>query len=396
MGTAWAAEDLINNKLVVVKAPKLTGEIELDQINVEKLRVEIDIVKLLNHKNLVRFVDSIFLEGGKIPLLITEFAIGDVMEKTASGNPASERESIECMSALLDCVQYLHSLNIIHRDIRPKNIIIDKRNFRDPTLIDFGTAKLFFRQLDRAEGIVAPGGYSPPEHYQMSYSPQGDIWSLGGTLFFLLTGQHPLLALGDYPSNPSSPDPKLINPRISDRLANVVIKSMRFSPTQRYPSAEEMKLDLLNIKSKFRGGPVLIIRNEEIRVESNRVIIGRNDTLDALGGNYTTIGLGSLGSTEDKSPYVERSGDRMLVKIDDPGHFISRMHIELFRSEGKWFARDLGSLNGSAVMTDSGWVPLHRGYKQESPAFVLDGNAMIALGYNPTRGPYLVVTLMMN
>ena len=240
MGSAWAGEDLATRNLVVVKCPKLTNNPEMDKVNAEKLQVEIDVVKLLHHQHLVQFVDAFYVENA-VPLLVTNFATGNLMEKSVSGYPASESDAMTCMKDLLDATQYIHSLNIIHRDIRPKNVIIPQRDFAKSTLIDFGTAKFFYRQVDTPEGIISPGGYSPPEHYRLTYSPQGDIWSLGGTLFFLITGQHPLLALGDYPNNARPPDPREINPKVSERVSKVIIKAMQISPSNRYVSPEEMK-----------------------------------------------------------------------------------------------------------------------------------------------------------
>src|SRR5208282_3831894 len=108
-------------------------------------------------------------------------------------------------------------------------------------LIDFGTAKFFYHQIDLPEAIISPNGYSPPEHYKLGYSPQGDIWSAGATLFFMLTGQHPILVLGGYPESPIPPDPRKLLPQISNRLANAVIKSMQVEPSRRFATATEMR-----------------------------------------------------------------------------------------------------------------------------------------------------------
>src|SRR5208283_1758061 len=136
MGSAWAGEDLVTRNLIVVKCPKLTDNPETDKVNAEKLQVEIDVVKLLHHQHLVQFIDSFYLDY-TVPVLVTNFAPGDLMEKSISGYPASESDAMKCMKDLLDATQYIHSLNIIHRDIRPKNVIFPQRDFTKSTLIDF-------------------------------------------------------------------------------------------------------------------------------------------------------------------------------------------------------------------------------------------------------------------
>ena len=211
MGTTWICQDLKESDSVVAKEPRIAGNVQTDKLNWDKLDVETYVLKLLSHKNVVTFRDSFRVNS--VPILVTELIEGDIMEKTLAGQPVDEKQAVIYMNQLLDSIGYLQSLNIIHRDIRPKNIMLESRT-ETLKLIDFGTAKFFYHQINMPEAIISPNGYSPPEHYKLGYSPQGDLWSAGATLFFMLTGQHPILLLGGYPDNPTPPDPRKLRPRI--------------------------------------------------------------------------------------------------------------------------------------------------------------------------------------
>jgi serine/threonine protein kinase len=263
-------------------------------------------------------------------------------------------------------------------------------------LIDFGTAKFFYHQLVTPEAIISPGGYSPPEHYKLGYSPQGDIWSAGATLFYLLTGQHPLLVLGRYPRASQPADPRRFRPSISDRVAKVVMKSTQPEPSGRFLTANDMKQQLEGYAPKVYSNPIISLKNQEIPITTSRIVIGRSDDLDSLlVGETVTNSKLDIDSFGEK-PAVEVAGDRMNIKVSDPGHYISRMHVEIFQKGQEWFLRDLGSLNGTGVLTETGWQSVHRAHRKEGAPHKLTGKDIISLGYNSVRGPYLVLTFLMD
>jgi len=395
MGSVWLAEDLSSGKLVVVKQPRITGKPDIDGINIGKLRVEGEILQLLSHKNVVKLLD--FVNIGAMPILVLEFVQGEVLERIAAGHPLEEKLAVEYTLQLLDALQYIHSLNIIHRDIRPKNMMAQNTRSHHLKLIDFGTAKLFYRQLDIPEAIISPGGYSPPEHYKLGYSPQGDIWGAGATLFYLLTGQHPLIVMGHYPHQPQPADPRRIRPDVSDRIAEVVIRATMPAPHQRFSTALEMKQALVGERpSAYRLRPRIIVRNHEIPITSGRVILGRDDRFDFLFGGETAENPMMRMELLEEKPTVEEKTDKLLIKLVDPGCYISRMHAEIFEESGRWYLKDLGSLNRTAILTDKGWIIIHRGHRLESQPYPLKGKDIISLAYDPKKGPYLVITFLLS
>lgn len=392
MGLVWLGEVTPSKYAVVAKEPKITGQQHTDKVNLEKLQVEGSILRLLSHKNIVRFVDMCTVSG--IPILLTEFVPGENLDKLAAGRPMNEEEAVAYVVQLLDAVEYMHSMNIIHRDIRPKNLIA-RTNERFLKLIDFGTAKFFHKQLDTPEAIISPGGYSPPEHYHLGYSPQGDIWSAGATLFFLVTGQHPLMALSGYPNKPSPLDISKLKSSASDLLREVVSKSLQPQPAMRFLTAREMRERLQGAKVQVHANPVLIIRNQEIPIKTTRIIVGRDDRFDFLFSGVKDLSLKSLETLRSK-PNVRVEGDRTLVKLVDPGVYISRAHVEIFEKGGGWYVKDSGSLNGSAILSETGWRAISRGHMAEGTPHQLATNNLVSLGYNERRGPYLVITFALS
>ena len=388
MGTLWFGTAIASNFGVVAKEPKMTGKPDTDRINLEKLQVEAYLLKVLNHKNIVRYLDAAAV--GSTPVLVTEFIQGQSLERLRAGIPMSEEEAIGYVRQLLDAVEYMHSMNMIHRDIRPKNMLI--RN-GDAVLkvIDFGTAKFFNNQANIPEAIISPGGYSPPEHYRLGYSPQGDLWSVGATLLYLLTGDLPSTILQGYPSGQVS----LVAPKqlrgASDSVRSVLVKALQSQPSMRFLTAGEMKLALEGSKSIAKKNPTLTIRNQEVQVTTSRLVIGRDDRFDFLFSGPKGSAPKSFESLRSK-PHIRIEKDVTVVRLADPGSYISRNHAELFERNGAWYVRDLGSLNGSAVLLPSGWQPISSGHMIQGTPYLLGARNVISLGYSRVKGPYVVVT----
>jgi serine/threonine protein kinase len=231
MSTVWLAVDIATNRNVVLKVPNGQG------IPFHKLIFERDLLKRLSHEHLCNYIDAGI--HGFLPFLAMEFAMGKTLEQAAAGKSLDEKEVKARAAEILLAVDYLHSRNIIHRDIKPKNLIISDLEYLK--LLDLGTAT-FFNTAGIGEAIISPGGYTPPEQFRFTSSIQGDIWSTAATCFFMLTGQNPEIVLQGYPDRrpPTSPDPRRFNHDVSNEFAQIVMKGMSFDPTERYSTAREM------------------------------------------------------------------------------------------------------------------------------------------------------------
>jgi serine/threonine protein kinase len=373
---------------VIVKLPNSLG------IPYNKLIFERDLLRQLSHPHIVGYLDSavVRLGSGALPAMITEYAKGKTLEQVASEKPMDEKEAKVRLIKLLLAVDYLSSRNIIHRDIKPKNIIVSD-DIRYLKLLDLGTAA-YFNAAGINEAVISPGGYTPPEQYRYTFSIQGDIWSSAATCFFALTGKHPAAAMPGYPNMVvEPPDVRKFNRDVSDDFAKVLMKAMEWNPLSRFSTAREM------IEAIERGisaisleeGPAIEVMGTKIKIDVHRVIVGRMPEEQL---QTTMTSQGGVASIPSERIRVVREGDTMYVYVFDPYRWISRRHFEIFEKGGSWFFRDLGSLNRSAVLMGGRLTEVWAGYKRESVPFKLEERAIIYVAYGNQLGnpPYLTVT----
>lgn len=386
MSYLWLARTIDGN-YVVIKEPKLD---ENANINIEKIAYEARVLRNINHNNIVKYVDSYRVT--KLPdyvvpprnlstnpvILVLEFINGSNLEAFRRNVELSNNEIIDFMRQLCSAVSYIHKRNIIHRDLKPSNVLL--KDGKLVKVIDFGTSRYYFDQALANEVVISPGGYTAPEQYKGVSIPQSDIWSLGAILYFLVTGREPALDMPGYPNDIRYiPDPTRYRTDISETIVRVIRRSLHPNPSFRYSTVDSMLSDLLNQYLPSTQAELeavqLVIRGEIYSVSNDVIIIGR-------------------GEDPDKPVDIEQSGDRAYVKIYDPGMYISRNHCMIFRKGSKWFIKDLGSLNKTAIYRqDQGWIIVHKAYKEESPEFELRDGDIISVVYDEKKGPYLQISI---
>lgn len=184
---------------------------------------------------------------GQFYLVMKYIDGGDLLTRLnqTRGGRLDEKSVAQWASQLADVLDYLHNLQppIIYRDLKPANLMIDEKNERI-MLIDFGIARWVSPQ---EKGVTAIGtmGYAPPELFGGKAEPRSDIYSLGATMFHLLTGvdpqENPLLIF-DFNKNPR---PSQINPLISQEMERIVMRAVEEMPEKRFRNCREMHAALL-------------------------------------------------------------------------------------------------------------------------------------------------------
>ena len=157
----------------------------------------------------------------------------------AHGGPFSEQEVLDWFLPLADVLQELHGRNppVLHRDIKPANVIVTPRG--QAVLVDFGLTRLYdpnTQTMTMARAVSE--GFSPLEQYIGQTSPQSDIYSLAATMYFLLTAQVPLASVARSMHDDLVP-PRQLNPRVSPKVEQVLLRALSVNADQRQASMQE-------------------------------------------------------------------------------------------------------------------------------------------------------------
>jgi serine/threonine protein kinase len=208
---------------------------------------EADWLKKLEHPNLPRVLEQ--FQWNSRPYFVMAYVAGENLEdRVDRQGPLPEDQVLNWMLPICDAVSYLHTQKrpIIHRDIKPGNIIVSKDG--RPWLVDFGIAKVLQsgggRKTTRAARAVS-GGYSPLEQYTRGGTDaRSDVYALGATFYHLLTGICPPEAPDIASGVARLPEARQVWGRISKQTEQVVMKAMRQKPEERYQSVRDLMNDL--------------------------------------------------------------------------------------------------------------------------------------------------------
>ncbi len=208
---------------------------------VEDFRREAKLLASLKHPSIPTIYDH-FIEGGRY-YLVMEFITGSDLaaRQRDAGGPLQEGTVVIWAIQICDVLEYLHNRvpPIIYRDLKPGNLMIDTEAAH-VMLIDFGIARVV---APTQRGVTAIGtmGYAPPELFSGQVEPRSDIYSLGATMFHLLTGADPRdkpLLIFDFGR---SPKPREINPELTAEMELILMRSVDYKPENRFGSAREMR-----------------------------------------------------------------------------------------------------------------------------------------------------------
>ncbi|RCJ25416.1 protein kinase [Nostoc sp. ATCC 43529] len=190
------ARDLQTQELVVVKILSFGNEFEWNDLKL--FEREAETLKALSHPAIPRYLDYFELDSPNSRgfALVQSYIPAQSLEaQLKAGRSFSEEEVKELAKAILEIIKYLHGRQppVIHRDIKPSNILLTNRSGNsvgEVYLVDFGSVQTIAR---RSSTIIVMGtyGYVPPEQFNGKAIPGSDIYSLGATLIYLVTGQHP-------------------------------------------------------------------------------------------------------------------------------------------------------------------------------------------------------------
>ncbi len=242
----------------------------LAEVVATQFKTEAEILSRLSHVRLPKVVDF-FDHDGK-SYLVLEYLKGKTLAalQTESTELFSQEQIQKWAFELCDVLRYLHSQSppVIFRDIKPDNIIIDSEDHLK--LIDFGIARLFAPGKSQDTIVIGTPGFAAPEQYGKGQTDErSDIYSLGATLYCLVTGHNPQ----DSPFSFSIPSS--INPAVTARLDTVIMTCLDLDPGRRYQSVEAVRKALLGESTQMlrpemtpsMAGIELHFSHQELQVE---------------------------------------------------------------------------------------------------------------------------------
>lgn len=245
MGAVYRAWDLRLKIPVAVK--EMVAQPGLDAQTLTELREQFEqeavTLARMDHSNLVD-VNDFFEEEGNAYLVMDYVEGESLAELIAREGVQTEEQVILWAQQILDALAYCHAQGILHRDIKPQNVII--RPDGRAVLVDFGLVKLWDPNDPQTRTVMRGMGtpeYAPPEQYDVQAGhtdPRSDIYSLGATLYHAMTGQVPPTATRRMSDRASFRAPRLLNQYISPQMDHVILTAMELPLEFRFPSAESM------------------------------------------------------------------------------------------------------------------------------------------------------------
>lgn len=264
MGTVYLGEraDDAYESRVAIKI--LRRGMDSDDI-LARFRIERQILARLNHPNITHLLDGGITEDGR-PYFVMEYIQGQPITDYCDEKRLSVRQRLKLFLQICDALQYAHQNLVIHRDLKPGNILVTDDG--QVKLLDFGIAKVisddFFQRgattLTREHQIVFTPEYASPEQIEGSrVNTSSDIYSLGIILYEMLTGRRPYSLKGLSRVQMADTLYEIIITRPStviksssgadkpgDEVDDIILKALRLEPEQRYDSVQQLAQDILN------------------------------------------------------------------------------------------------------------------------------------------------------
>lgn len=249
MGAVYLAIDQTLNKKVAVKE-NLYSTPEYNR----QFKIEAQIMANIHHKNLPKVYDYFEIPNQGQYMVMDYIEGEDLRQRLERKGNLENEDAIMIALSICDALEYLHNLNppIIHRDIKPGNIKVDESG--NVFLVDFGLAKIFFESQLTATGARAmTPGYSPPEQYGTARTDaRSDIYSLGATLYAVLTSVLPEDSLAIAMEQTDLTPLRARNLKVSVSLARIVEKCLETHPEDRFQSINELRESLLKASKNTR------------------------------------------------------------------------------------------------------------------------------------------------
>ncbi len=308
MADVYKATDIMENKTVAVKI--LKTEFAGNEDFIRRFRNESKAIAVLSHPNIVKIFDVGFTD--KIQYIVMEYIDGITLKEFMEQQSVLKwKDAIHFTIQILRALQHAHDRGIVHRDIKPQNIML----FPDGTIkvMDFGIAR-----FSRVEGktlsdkTIGSVHYISPEQARGDITDEkSDIYSVGAMLYEMLTGKKPFeadtpVAVALMHMQDAVVPLKNINEAIPEGLEEIVLHAMQKSPANRYQSASEMIKDI----EIFKANPTVVFGYSNKMVSSNN----ENPTIFFKPLASSSVGVEEE-AVDDEEYYEEEEKSSLIIPV---------------------------------------------------------------------------------
>ncbi len=325
MSRVYRAYDRKQMRSVAVKV--LKEEFQSNKQIVNGFLKEGEVTSRLAHKNIVRIVD--YGTRGSMRYIVMEYIEGSTLAALMEKERLPIEKSVSIAKKLLSALSYSHHRGVVHRDLKPRNVLIDLDG--EPYLTDFGIAgELGEQEINNDEKVVGSVNYFSPE--QATGQKTGvstDIYSMGIMLYEMCTGRLPFVAedklsvaLMHLHTPPVAP--KEIEPSLPESLNKIILKAIEKKPEDRYQSASAMGRDIARCLTEKSGAYVKEAKEEKRRRLKNKRLIPVISIALSVAAALTfavifLISRGSAFKTIYMPNLIDKTEDAAMLQLNEYG-----------------------------------------------------------------------------
>jgi len=301
-GTVYLAEDTWIDKKVALKVPHRQG------VDFGELLREPRLLASLNHPNIVTILTAEKQEN--VFFIVMEFVPGETLEAIVTREGALDvSRALDYTCQICNAVDHAHRQNVLHRDLRPSNVLVDERGL--VKVADFGTSR-FLEIAAHGTTVIGSPPYMAPEQFHGKAVFASDVYSLGVTMYQMLTGDLPY-------ESPSPADldrlmrgelvtpPRLRNPKIPKAINDIVMRAMAPDIPARYQRASDLLDDVLAARAPVARSRRRTPPTPEPPIEATHEIQSRLKARDTPQARFCWHCRKPLHARSDRCPFCGES-----------------------------------------------------------------------------------------
>ena len=332
MGVVFRARDLSLNREVALKV--LQSGVAAKTAELRRFQMEAEAVARLQHEHIAQIFQVGEHQGQAF--LALELVPGPTLNQWTAAKPIPAKKAAHLLWLMTQAVQYAHGKGVVHRDLKPHNILLAKED--QPKIVDFGLAKDLDRDSSETKtgSIMGTPSYMAPEQAKgQSHlaGPLADVYSLGAILYYLITGRPPFQAETAVDTIRQVLDtdplrPQILNPKVDQDLQTICLKCLQKDPQKRYRSAADLAEDL----NRFLSNRPIIARPIGRLQQAGRWC-RRNPRVASLSlALLTTVLLGTTGILI-KWQEAETQKRRAINNLAKARQTVDEFYVEISENE---------------------------------------------------------------